>query len=113
MTKYLITFPADAMPFTGEALQRAADDSRAVVAEAKAAGAWVFGGAIDESADVALVATDGTVTHGGYPRSRPLTGGFAVFELPTRAAALDWAAKLAVACGCPQEVRAFHDDPDS
>lgn len=113
MTKYLITFPAAAMPFTGEALQRSSTDSRAVVAQAKTAGVWIFGGGIGEGTDVALVAPDGTVTHGGYPKARPLDGGFAVLDLPTRAAALDWAAKLAVACGCSQEVRAFADDPDS
>lgn len=34
-------------------------------------------------------------------------------ELPSREAALGWAAKLAVACRCAQEVRAFQHDPAS
>jgi len=38
-------------------------------------------------------------------------GGFAVVDVPSREAALQWAAKFAVACGCAQEVREFVPDP--
>jgi hypothetical protein len=34
-------------------------------------------------------------------------------ELPSREAALHWAAKLAQACRCAQELRAFMFDPES
>jgi len=40
-------------------------------------------------------------------------GGYAVLELPSREAAIEWAAKFAVACRCPQEVRQFGYDPAS
>jgi len=33
-------------------------------------------------------------------------------EVPTREAALEWAAKIAVACRCAQEVREFGPDPE-
>lgn len=42
-----------------------------------------------------------------------LEGGYAVLEVPSRELALEWAAKLADACRCAQEVRAFMDDPAS
>jgi hypothetical protein len=32
-------------------------------------------------------------------------------EVPTREAALEWAAKIAAACRCAQEVREFMFDP--
>ena len=44
------------------------------------------------------MATDGTVTDGPYPRTKELSGGFTVVDVPTRDAALEWAAKIAVAC---------------
>ncbi|NEW38191.1 transcription initiation protein [Nocardia cyriacigeorgica] len=111
MTKYLISFPSGAI--ADEDLQAASDASRAVVEEAKAAGVWVFGGAIDESLPPVLVDGDGTVTEGTYPQTKQLEGGYALLELPSREAALEWAGKLAAACRCAQEVRAFHFDPAS
>jgi hypothetical protein len=40
-------------------------------------------------------------------------GGYTVLELPSREAALEWAAKIAAACRCSQEVRQFQYDPAS
>ena len=113
MTKYLISFPSGAMAVSAEELPDVSDASHAVVEEAKEAGVWVFGGGIDESVPPVLVDGDGTVTEGTYPQTRQLEGGYAVLEVPSREAALEWAAKLAVACRCAQEVRAFHYDPAS
>ncbi len=113
MTKYLISFPSGAMVVPEGGLQVVADEAHAVVEEAKAAGVWVFGGGIDESVPPVLVAGDGTVTEGTYPQTARIEGGYAVLDLPSRAAALHWAAKLATACRCPQEVREFMDDPAS
>ncbi len=53
MTKYLISFPGDAMDLTEEEFPVVAADAHAVIDEAKAAGVYVFGGGIDE--DVAPV----------------------------------------------------------
>ncbi|MEX5235269.1 YciI family protein [Kocuria arenosa] len=113
MTKYLISFPSGAMDLRGEALQAVSEAAHAVVEEAKDAGVWVFGGGIDESVPPVLVDEDGTVTEGTYPQTKQLEGGYAVLEVPSREAALAWAAKIAAACRCAQEVRAFQDDPAS
>lgn len=113
MTKYLISFPSSAMVFPDEELQAVSDASHAVVEEAKQAGVWVFGGGIDESVPPVLVDGDGAVTEGTYPQTGQLEGGYAVLDLPSREAALEWAAKLATACRCAQEVRAFQYDPAS
>ena len=71
----------------------------------------MFGGGIDESIPPVLVDGDGRVTEGTYPQTKHLEGGYAVLKVPSREEALAWAAKLAVACRCAQEVRAFHYDP--
>ncbi|MDY7528699.1 MULTISPECIES: transcription initiation protein [unclassified Cryobacterium] len=112
MTKYLISFPSSAMVVTDEEFPVAVVDSHAVVAEAKAAGVWVFGGGIDEGVAPVLVAADGSVSAELYPGS-DLTGGFTVLELPTREDAVEWARRIAVACRCAQELRAFGYDPES
>jgi hypothetical protein len=113
MTKYLISFPGAAMVLEEDDRQAAWDASQAVVQEARDAGAWMFGGGIDESIAPVMVAADGTVSEGTYPQTTQLEGGYAVLELPSYDAALKWAAKIAVACRCAQEVRAFHYDPAS
>lgn len=113
MTKYLISFPSEAMIVPDDQMRAVSDASHAVVEEAKAAGVWVFGGGIDESVPPVLVDGDGTVAEGAYPRTRGLDGGWTVLEVPTREEALGWAARIAVACRCAQEVRAFLDDPAS
>ncbi|KZE92926.1 hypothetical protein AVP42_02193 [Agromyces sp. NDB4Y10] len=113
MTKYLISFPSSAMEVSPDELPAVSDASHAVVQEAKDAGVWVFGGGIDERVPPVMVAADGTVTPGTYPQTSRLDGGYAVLDLPSAEAAHAWAAKLAAACRCAQEVRAFGYDPDS
>jgi hypothetical protein len=39
-------------------------------------------------------------------------GGFSVVEVASREEALAWAAKIAVACRCGQEVRELMPDPE-
>jgi hypothetical protein len=113
MTKYLISFPSGAMVIPEGDFQAVVDASHAVVQEARDAGVWVFGGGIDESVPPVMVDGDGTVTEGTYPQTKQIEGGYSVLELPSREAALEWAAKIATACRCAQEVRAFHYDPAS
>ena len=88
-------------------------DSHAVIEEAKAAGVYVFAGGIDESVPPVLVSGDGTYSEGGYAWAPPLNGGYAVFELSSREEAISWAARLARACRCSQELRVFGFDPAS
>lgn len=113
MGKYLISFPSSALDFAGDDLAAISAATRAVMREAKAAGVWVFGGGLDESVPPALVSGDGTATEGSHPQTRRLDGGFTVLELPSREAALAWAAKMAAACQCAQELREFMYDPES
>lgn len=113
MAKYLISFPSAAMIVPDDEWEAVGRDSHAVIDEAKAAGVYVFGGGIDERVPPALVSADGTVAEGGYPWARPLDGGFTVLELPSREDAVAWAARLARACRCAQELRVFQFDPHS
>jgi hypothetical protein len=112
MTKFLISFPSEAMVLTEEEYPIVSADARAVIEDAKAAVVYVFAGGIEEQVDPVLVSADGTVSHDIYPGSR-LKGGFTVLELPTRDDAVDWARKIAAACRCAQELREFGFDPAS
>lgn len=112
MTKYLISFPSEAMVLTEEEFPTVVAESHAVIAEAQAAGVYVFGGGIDESVDPVLVAADGSVSSETYP-GIVIKGGFTVLELPDRDAAVEWARKIAAACRCSQELREFMYDPQS
>lgn len=113
MTKYLISFPASAMDIPDEDMATVGEAARAVIREAKAAGAYVFGGGINQEVAPLMVAADGSVTNDTYPQTREFDGGFCVLELPSREAAVRWAAKIARACRCPQELREFGFDPES
>ena len=112
MTKYLISFPSEAMVVKPEEFPAVVAESHAVIEEAKASGVYVFGGGIKEEVDPVLVSADGSVSTEIYPGSE-LTGGFTVLELPTRDDAVEWARKIAVACRCSQELREFGYDPES
>ena len=109
MTRYLISFGAHAMDhIPGEDMPAVAKAAHAVVQEAINAGVYVAAGGL-ENLPASIVATDGTVTGGPYPEA---IGGLTVIEVPSREEALEWAAKLAVACRCAQEVREFGPDPE-
>jgi hypothetical protein len=113
MTKYLISFPSRAMEVADGDWEQVDRDAHDVLRQAKQAGVWVFGGGIDENVAPVRVAGDGTVIPGAYPEHEQLTGGFAVLELPSRDVAEAWAARFALACRCPQELREFALDPES
>lgn len=113
MAKYLISFPSAAMNVPDSEWEAVGRDAHAVIQETKAAGVYVFGGGIDETVPPVLVSADGAVAEGGYPWAPPLNGGFTVLELPSRQEAIAWAARLATACRCAQELRVFGLDPES
>jgi hypothetical protein len=104
MTRYMISFDDGAMTFPREELPDVAKAAHAVEQQAKDAGVWVFGAGLEHHDVVSVVAPDGTVTDGPYPESKEHLGGFAVVDVPTREEALKWAAKIADACRCAQEV---------
>ncbi|AXK72172.1 transcription initiation protein [Lysobacter sp. TY2-98] len=113
MAKYLISFPSAAMVVPDGEWDTVVRESHAVIAQAKAAGVYVFAGGLDEAVPVVRVAADGGITSGGYADGSNLNGGFTVLELPSREAAIDWAARIAKACRCEQELRVFMFDPQS
>lgn len=107
---HLISFDDGAMTFPDEDLPNVAKAAHEVVQEAKDAGVWVFGGGV-ESQRTSVMATDGTVTDRPYPETKAVFGGFAIVDVSSREEALEWAAKIAWACRCAQEVREFLPDP--
>lgn len=112
MKRFLIMFNDGDMQVADHEWQQVADDSHAVVREAKAAGVWVFGGGFFEDKPV-VVHADGSVTAGPIKASDVRLGGFSVLNVETEADAHFWAQKIAVSCRCPQEVREMIWDDES
>src|SRR5215467_12428446 len=108
MARYLISFDRGAMDHIpdedGPAVGKAA---HAAVQEARDAGVFVFAGGVHDG--VSVVATDGTVED--TPENKAYIGGLTIVDVPSREDALEWAAKIAAACRCPQELREIMTDP--
>jgi hypothetical protein len=111
MTEYLIAFNDEWVPdHTIEQLQEKAKTVKALVAEMKAAGVFIFTGGLDDAVPAFSVdASSGTplFTDGPFLESKEHLGGFAVVDVADEQEARLWAGKIAVACGWPQEVRKF------
>lgn len=111
MTEYLITANEEWVPDYSE--EQMAEMSRAVKAlraEMKAAGVYVFLGGLDDSAPVFTVdATSGSpvFTDGPYTETKEHLGGFVIVDVPDEEAARLWAGKVAAACAWPHEVHRF------
>jgi hypothetical protein len=112
VTRYLISFDHGAMDhIPDEEESDVRDAALAVIREAQEAGVWVFAGGVypDDEGSPSVVAPDGTVTDA--PQRTPYIAGVTIIDVPSREEALEWAAKVAAACRCPQEVREFGRDP--
>lgn len=108
MPEYVIVFNAEWVPDLTEAqiLERA-EATGALVEEMKAAGVWVYGGGLEADSLVAgvdLVDGKPVVLDGPYAETKEHLGGFCVVEAPDDESARAWAARVAVACGWPQQV---------
>jgi hypothetical protein len=112
MKRYLISFEDGAMTFPEEDLPEVSRTSHEVVQQAKDAGVWIFGAGLNVH-EVSVVGTDGSAADGVAPRSTERLGGFSIIEVPSLAEAKVWAARIAVACRCAQEVRELIFDPES
>lgn len=109
MTQYLITFPSDAMNhIPAEEMPEVGRAAHAVCQELIDAGVYLLTGGL-EGEPASLVGPDGTVTEGPRP---DFIGAITVVNVPSREDALKWAAKIAAACRCTQEVRAIGFDPE-
>ena len=107
MPRYLISFDAHAMDdIPDEDMPDVGRAAHEVVEEAMNAGVWVFGGGLENQK--ASIVADGAVADGSYPEA---ISGLSIVDVPSREEALKWAAKIAVACRCAQEVREFMPDP--
>ena len=111
MTRYLISFGAHAMDhIPGEDMPAVAQAAHAAVQEAVNAGVFVCGGGLEDQR-ASIVATDGTVTDGPLPEGHRRAHGPGGAG-GSREEALKWAAKIAVACRCAQQVRELGPDPE-
>ena len=111
MAEYVVAFNDEWVPdHTDEELREKSRAVRALIAEMKDAGVFIFTGGIDIADPVFSVdASSGTplFTDGPFTETKEHLGGFAVIDVPDEEAARLWAGKIAVACGWPQEVRRF------
>ena len=113
MPRYLISFDDGAMDhITADELPAVGEAAHAVVRAAKAAGVWIFGGGLLRQ-QARIVGTGGTVSLGPLPETKAVLGGFSIIEVPALGEALAWAARMAAACRCAQEVRQIMFDPES
>jgi hypothetical protein len=82
----------------------------AVVEEAKAAGAWVFGGVLHPSTTATVVrdqAGEQLITDGPFVEGKEHIAGFWIIRAPDLDAAVEWAHKTTRAGHLPIEVRPF------
>ncbi len=92
-----------------------------LVEEAKAAGSWVFNGALHAPGTATVVRiqrSDVLLTDGPYVEGKEHIGGFMIVRAPDLDAALAWGRKLAEVLGdgvdsLPIEVRPFQDRPEA
>ena len=114
MTEYLIAFNDEWVPnLTLDELREKSKTTRALIAEMKAAGVFVYtnGGLVPDTPVFSVDASTGEplFTDGPYTQTSEHLGGFLVIDVPDEESARNWAGKTATACGWPQEVRPFPD----
>ena len=109
MPQYMITFGAGAMDHIAEGdIPAVAKAARAICRDAINAGVYVLAGGLEDQ-PASIVAADGTVTGGSKPDA---IGGIMVVDVSSRQEALKWAARVAGACRCAQEVREIGYDSE-
>jgi hypothetical protein len=117
MTQYMLAVhdgPAE-IPSPDE-MQQIFKDVDALNAELMASGVWVFGGGLQPADTATVVRVNGgdvVTTDGPYAETKEQLGGFWILELPDLDAALALAARAAVACRNPIEVRPFQEEPEA
>ncbi len=112
MTQYLLSViqPTGGERPVPEVLERIGDDLQAFHAELRAAGAWVFAGALHgpETATVVRVSGEEVLTTDGpWIEAKEYLGGVCIVSAPDLDAALEWGRKAARASTLPVEIRPF------
>ena len=114
MTQYLLSVHIAQgevhSPMSKEEMQEAYKEVQALEREMKAAGAWVFGGRLDDPDTATVVRVSGNdvlTTDGPFAESKEHLGGFYIINSEDLDAALAWASKVTRAIHVPIEVRPF------
>jgi hypothetical protein len=105
-----------AEPMTDEEKQESWKQIQVLNEEMKAAGAWVFAGALhapDTATVVRVSAGELLTTDGPFAESKEHLGGFYIVEADDLDAALAWASKATAAVKKPIEVRPLRDGPEA
>ena len=95
---------------TEEEMQQSWKQVQILEEDMRAAGAWVFGGALHGPDTATVVRPSGgdvLTTDGPFAESKEHLGGFYLIEAPDLDAALAWASKVTAAIKKPIEVRPF------
>jgi hypothetical protein len=114
MKQYLLSIyqPDEGRP-SPEFLERVMRDVKALIAEAKAAGVWVFNGGLHPPSTATVLRLQGEdvlMTDGPYTEGKEHIGGFLIIRANDLDAALEWARKTARAVPLPIEVRPFQEE---
>ncbi|NEE03425.1 YciI family protein [Phytoactinopolyspora halotolerans] len=116
MNRYLLSiYQPDGGSPPAEVLDSVIENVRAVNAEMREAGAWVFAAGLHPSSATAVVRpqdADVLVTDGPYIEGKEHVGGFTVIQAPDIDAALEWGRKLSRALTLPVEVRPVLDESE-
>ena len=108
MTRYLMNMwqPVGVRPdeaTIAEAMRRLGE----MTEEMKAAGQWVFDGALHAPEASTVVRSDDLVTDGPYLEGKEFVGGFWIVDTPDLDGALEWARRSTEVTTLPTEVRPF------
>jgi hypothetical protein len=122
MKQYLLSiYQPDGDPPPPEVLAKVMRDINALVADAKAAGVWVFNGGLSPPPSATVVRMqrgEVLMSDGPFAEAKEHIGGFMIVAVPDLDAALAWARRMAQALaigegdarsGLAIEVRAFQD----
>lgn len=114
MKQYLLALyvPSEGEPPSPEALEEMRSELDALNADLKAAGAWVFTGALHPPDRATVVRSrdgDAFMTDGPFIEGKEFLGGFDIIAAPDLDAALGWARRLSEITTLPVEVRPLQD----
>jgi hypothetical protein len=114
MKQYLLAInQPDGPPPPSVDMAKITRDADGVIREMKAAGVWVFNGALHPASTATVVRLDAgevLTTDGPYAEGKEHVGGVAIIKAPDLDAALEWGHKLARAVPLPIEIRPFQEE---
>lgn len=110
MPQYIIYFNQQWVgDHTSEWFQSRGPLARAVVTEMKEAGVLVFAGGLEEEIKLAFGSDQNGSIIGPISTTQEFLGGLTIINVNGDEEAKVWGAKIARACGWPQEIRKFKE----